>query len=138
MEYIVAIIIVSLLIFVWKFDDKSIKRKYNKLFLNREYLSTESFYEKYFKSKYTPKNIVFGVKKVLEEQLGTELSKLSAEDDFSKNLNFFFAHDSMADVEIVVGLESEFNIKISDSEAETAHTVNDIINLVCKKIEEKA
>ena len=138
MEYIVAIIIIFLLIFRWKFENKTIKQKYNKTFSNRETLSTELFYEKYYKNKNIPKHIVFGVKKVLEEQLGTELSRLSAEDDFSKNLNFFFAHDSMADVEIVVGLESEFNIKISDSDAETAHTVNDIINLVRKKIEEKA
>ena len=138
MEYIVALVVILLVFSLWYYENKSIKKKYNEAFLNREALTTELFYDKYFKEKQTPKHVVFGVKKVLEEQLDTDLSKLSAEDDFSKNLNFFFAHDSMADVEIVVGLENEFNIEINDNEADKAHTDNDIINLVCNKVEKKA
>ena len=44
----------------------------------------------------------------------------------------------MADVEIVVSLEKEFDIKIEDKEAERAHTVRDIVNLVWGKVKTKS
>jgi acyl carrier protein len=66
------------------------------------------------------------------------MSRLSAEDDFSKNLNFFWQYDSMADVEIVVRLEKEFDIKITDVEAERTKTVEDLVNLVWLKLQQRA
>jgi acyl carrier protein len=40
----------------------------------------------------------------------------------------------MANIEIVYALEKEFNIKILDAEAEETTTINDIFNLVARKI----
>jgi acyl carrier protein len=62
------------------------------------------------------------------------MSRLADNDDFSKNLSFFWDFDSMADVEIVCALEEKFGIKISDEEAEKAHTISEIVNLVYSKI----
>ena len=92
------------------------------------------FYTSYFKGTGISKKVVDGVKQVLEEQLSADLSRLSAEDDFSKNLNFFWKLDSLADVEIIIALEEEFNIKIEDFEAEQTFTVRDIVNLVSGKL----
>jgi acyl carrier protein len=62
------------------------------------------------------------------------MSCLHDEDDFSKNLNFFWEFDSLADVEIISALEKKFGVNITDEEAENAHTVNDIVNLVARKV----
>jgi acyl carrier protein len=62
------------------------------------------------------------------------MSQLISEDDFSQNLSFLWAWDSMADVEIVNQLEEKFHIKITDNEAEQAHTVKDIVLLVSRKV----
>ncbi len=74
------------------------------------------------------------MRKILEDELDADLSRLSVEDDFSQNLSFFWAYDSMADVEIVTRLEEEFRIKITDAEAGRTHTVEDIVNLVWNKL----
>jgi len=134
MEYKYALIIALLIAAVYFYDKSMNKKKLNKAFEGRESLTNKEFYNLYFKNSNTPEHIVNGVKEILEEQLGENLEKISAEDDFSKNINFFFERDSMADVEIVICLENKFNIKIEDSEAVETHTVRDIVNLVWRKI----
>ncbi len=62
------------------------------------------------------------------------MSRLRAEDDFSKNLSFFWDFDSMANVEIVLAIEEHFQIKIADPEAENTHTVSELVQLVSSKI----
>lgn len=104
-------------------------------FSGRERLSEEQFYERFFQDQGMPFCIVAGVKKILAEQLEADMSRLIDEDDFSKNLRFFWDFDSMADVEIISALEKEFSIKISDAEAENTHTVKDIVKLVARKLE---
>ena len=79
-----------------------------------------------------------GVKKVLEAQLDTDLSRMVDSDDFSNNLSFFWDFDSMADVEVVCALEQEFKIKITDEEAENSQTVREIVELVWRKVKENA
>ncbi|MEM7097586.1 MAG: phosphopantetheine-binding protein [Pseudomonadota bacterium] len=71
-----------------------------------------------------------GVRFVLEEQLGFDLSALRSSDDFRSNLKFFFDLDSMASVEIVYALEERFSISIADEEAEHASSIEDIVLLV--------
>jgi len=137
MEYIVALVVSILFFLYWFFEKRNAEIKYKSAFSGRKSISPETFYEKYFKEQKIPEHIVYGVKRILEEQLDTDLSKLEAEDDFSTNLNFFFALDSMADVEIVVALENEFKINIEDKETEKTHTVRDIVNLVWAKLKNK-
>jgi acyl carrier protein len=75
----------------------------------------------------------------LEDVLDADLSRLSAEDDFSKNLNFFWQEDSLADVEIFERIEEEFQIKLhqSDFDGLETTTINDIVNIVWRKVREK-
>ena len=117
-----------------KAEDKKRKNKILSVFGGRDELTPIEFYEKYYRENGIPEEIVLGVRKILEEQLGEDLSRLSSEDDFSQNLQFFFEFDSMVDVEIIIELEKYFNIKIEDTEAEKTCTVNDIIMLVTNKV----
>ena len=134
MEYKVVLFIVLIALALYFYDKNKHNKKSSKVFEGRESLTNQEFYNLYFKKNNTPEYIVIGVKEILEEQLGESLEKLSAEDDFSKNINFFFERDSMADVEIVICLENKFNIAIEDSEAVETHTVRDIVNLVWQKL----
>lgn len=109
-------------------------RKIEAVFADREQLSPKQFYERFFAANGVPFNVVQGVREILEEQLGADMSRLIDKDDFSKNLSFFWDFDSMANVEIVCALEERFSIKIENAEAERTHTVRDIVNLVCDKI----
>jgi acyl carrier protein len=112
-------------------------KKFEAVFAGREQLAIDQFYEKYFKDRGVPLHVVSGVRKILEEQLLADMSRLTDTDDFSKNLNFFFDFDSMVDVEIVCALEKEFSINISDEEAVNTKTINDIMQLVFRKLEDK-
>ena len=53
-------------------------------------------------------------------------------------LNSYIAEDLGADdldfVEIIMNCESEFNVTIPESDAATVHTVDDLINVVCKNL----
>ena len=112
-------------------------KKFEAVFSGREQLSIDQFYERYFKARGIPLHVVSGVRKIVEEQLLADMSRLTDTDDFSKNLNFFFDFDSMVDVEIVCALEKEFGIEISDEEAINTKTINDMMQLVCRKLEVK-
>jgi acyl carrier protein len=56
-----------------------------------------------------------------------------------KNLNFFWQEDSLADVEIFERIEEEFQIKLhqSDFDGLETTTINDIVNIVWRKVREK-
>jgi acyl carrier protein len=135
MEYVLGIIVFCVFIyFSVKRGDKQRANTIAAAFDGRESLSPEAFYDKFYRDKEVPVEVVLGVKKILEEHLDADLSKLSANDDFTKNLNFFWEFDSMANVEIVIALEEDFGIKIEDPEAEKTCTVDDIIMLVTGKL----
>lgn len=111
-------------------------KKVATVFSNREALPIEEFYHHYYSATNIPYSVIAGIIKILEEHLDADMSRLSIDDDFSKNLNFFWDYDSMADVEIICALEKTFDIKILDKEAEETKTINDIINLVARKTTE--
>lgn len=120
---------------VWSVQSESHakERKVQAAFACREFLSPEAFYDRYFLGLDIPPEIVLGIRKILEEHLGADMSRLHAEDDFSKNLSFFWDFDSMADVEIVLAIEEHFQIKIADSKAVKTHTVSELVQLVSSK-----
>lgn len=62
------------------------------------------------------------------------LFPLRAEIDESDLLQEDLGADSLDQVEITIGLESEFKIEITDVEAELCFTVKDLVALVEKKI----
>jgi acyl carrier protein len=115
-------------------QERTKRKKIEEAFADRQPLDERAFYERYFESRGVPFFVVSKVRKILEDELDADLSRLSVEDDFSKNLSFFWHYDSMASVEIVERLEEEFRIKITNTEAGQTHTVEDIVNLVWSKL----
>lgn len=69
------------------------------------------------------------VKKVVVEQLG------SNEDEVTINASFVddLSADSLDVVELVMGLEEEFDIEIPDEDAEKMATVADAVNYIDSK-----
>lgn len=135
MEYVLGFIVLCVFMyFSVKRGEQQRKSTIDTAFDGRQSLSSQEFYERYYKEKDVPAEIVFGVKDILEKHLDADLSKLKNSDDFSTNLSFFWDLDSMANVEIVIALEESFDIKIEDPEAEQTRTVDDIIMLVAGKL----
>lgn len=114
-------------------DAKARAVKLKEVFAGRDALSPEAFYFQYFKDAGIPVHVAATVRKILEDQLGADMSRLSAEDCFTTNLRFLLDADSMADVAILVALEKEFGIKISDAESENTRTIRDLVELVASK-----
>ena len=121
---------------IW--DIKKRDKKIKEVFGGREKLNVEDFYEKYFKARGVPFYVVQKIREILERELDADLSALSAEDDFSKNLSFFWDFDSLAGVEIVIGIEEEFQIRLTEQNVkEQTYTIDEIVNMVWQKIQEK-
>lgn len=115
-------------------ESRAKEKKIKEAFAGRESLTVEAFYDRYFLGLGVAPEVVSGIRKILEEQLGADMSRLHAEDDFSKNLSFFWDFDSMANVEIVLAIEEHFQLKIADPEAEQTHTVSELVQLVSSKV----
>ncbi|MFL6211474.1 MAG: acyl carrier protein [Pyrinomonadaceae bacterium] len=111
------------------------RRKLDVAFAGREPLDGPTFYERFFRTQNIPVEIVMTVRRILEEEIGVDLSRLHADDDFTGNIRFLLESDGLIGVEIVMRLEAEFKIKIDDAEAESAHTVRDIVELVWRKLQ---
>ena len=139
--YIFVGIVVALIIVVTPFvilDIKKRDRKIEAVFAERQELNERDFYEKYFEQKGVPFFIVQIVRQILERELSADLSRLSAADDFSKNLSFFWQYDSLADVEIVESIEEEFQIELTAEDLQNQfRTVDGIVDLVWRKVREK-
>lgn len=115
------------------------KKRIEKVFHGRQELNDRDFYEQYFESKGIPFYVVKKLREILEEVLEANLSRLSAADDFSKNLNFFWQEDSLADVEIFEKIEDEFAITLTQTDFDHLETmsITNIVNMIWKKIQER-
>ena len=67
---------------------------------------------------------------IIADKNGIEEGEITAESDFTNDLGM----DSLDLVELVLELENEFNIEISDSDAENIHTVAVAVEHVDRKI----
>jgi acyl carrier protein len=112
---------------------RQLEAKLDEAFHGRAPLSGEQFYDAYFAKQGIPKEIPLNVKRIFEEHFGTDFSRLNDDDDFSKELSFIWNYDSMVDVEIVIAIENEFGIKVTDSEATEMKTIKAIVETIWKK-----
>lgn len=67
--------------------------------------------------------------KIVSEQLGVAVDKVTRQSDFVKDLGA----DSLDTVELVMALEEEFDIEIPDEAAEKIKTVGDAIDYIAKQ-----
>jgi len=68
--------------------------------------------------------------RVIAEQLGIDENIVTPE----KSITADFGADSLDDIELVMAIEDEFLIEISDHEAERCVTVQHIFDLVASKV----
>lgn len=66
------------------------------------------------------------VQGVVSEQLGVDLEKVTADAEFVQDLNA----DSLDLVELIMQLEEEFGVEISDEQAESIVTVGDALEFI--------
>ena len=69
------------------------------------------------------------VKQIVAEQLGIEQSRIAN----TNSLTYGLGADSLDKVELVMAIEDEFAIEITDSDAEASQTVQAIIDYVAKR-----
>ncbi|MDD2709852.1 MAG: acyl carrier protein [Verrucomicrobiae bacterium] len=113
---------------------REFERRLEEAFQGRNALDDESFFTRYFAKRQIPKDIPVRIRRIFQEHLKADFSRISAEDDLSKELNFPWNYDSLADVEIVQALEKEFGVCFSDTEAAEAKTLLRIAELINQKI----
>lgn len=69
------------------------------------------------------------VRQLIADHLGVEIEKATPEASFIDDLG----GDSLDHVELVMAMEEEFGVEISDEAAESIHTVGDAIKLIERK-----
>ncbi|WP_100330881.1 acyl carrier protein [Bacillus xiapuensis] len=74
-------------------------------------------------------NVLERVTKIIVDRLGVEESQVTLEASFKEDLGA----DSLDVVELVMELEDEFNMEISDDDAEKIATVGDAVNYINSK-----
>ncbi|MBU1055733.1 MAG: acyl carrier protein [Proteobacteria bacterium] len=69
------------------------------------------------------------VKKIIVDKLGVDLSDVVPEASFVNDLGA----DSLDLVELIMTMEEEFEMEISDDDAETLVTVKDVIDFISSR-----
>ena len=68
------------------------------------------------------------VKELISKQLGKDLSEVTEEKELVKDLGA----DSLDAVELIMAIEEDFGVTISDEDGSNVKTVADIVNLIEK------
>lgn len=71
------------------------------------------------------------VKEIIMDQLGIPEEKITMDTTFTNDLEV----DSLDKVELVMNLEDEFHIEISDADAENIETITDVVKYVKSKLD---
>ena len=75
------------------------------------------------------KEILAKVKEMVEGQLGKTEEEISPESSFIEDLGA----DSLDLVELIMSMEDEFGLEISDEDAESIITVQDAVNFILER-----
>ena len=114
-------------------DDRALDR----VFGGRSLLSDDEFYERYFLDGSASKEVAVGIRAAFIEHVPLDMRRLAPEDNFGRELQFVWSHDSLADVELILDVEKKFGISISDQEGHETLTMGALIRLVDRKVKEK-
>ena len=68
------------------------------------------------------------VKQLIADQLGKDVSEIADDKDLVKDLGA----DSLDAVELIMAIEEEFGVTISDEDGSNVKTVKDVVNLIEK------
>nr|UNJ15502.1 acyl carrier protein [Cyanidiaceae sp.] len=74
------------------------------------------------------------VQSIVSEQLGINKEQISLNAHFTNDLGA----DSLDNVELVMAIEEEFNIVISDTDAEKISNVREAVEFIMNKLNKKA
>jgi acyl carrier protein len=74
----------------------------------------------------TAEKVETKVREIISEQLGVSVDQVTPEASFIEDLGA----DSLDIVELVMALEEEYGMEISDEEAEKIRTVRDVVNYI--------
>ena len=120
---------------MWIFDsDKKDKLKLAELFSNRAVRSDEDYDRTFFKNSSIDKDVVTQVRRIFIEQLGENYDLLEPDDDWTADYLVIWNLDSLGYVELMMAIEEEFEIKISDAEAAEMRSLRDITEMVSAKL----
>lgn len=75
-------------------------------------------------------NTIEKVAKIIADQLGSDVSTITAETDIQNDLGA----DSLDIAEMLITFEEEFNISIDESEAQNIKTVADVVKHIDARI----
>jgi len=72
------------------------------------------------------------IKEIISDQLGIDAEEIKMESSFVDDLGA----DSLDIVELIMALETEFDLEIPDEDAEKISMVSDVVNYIKKQTEE--
>ena len=82
----------------------------------------------------TEQDIVAGLGAIIEEIAGVPVDEVTPGKSFVDDLDI----DSLSMVEIAVGAQDKFGVKIPDDQLKDLTTVQDVVNYVARKVEGSA
>ena len=117
--------------------DKKTRARLNDLLSSKPERNDQDYFDEFYSGSDVSEEVVSKIRYIFCEQTGIALKSLEPDDDLSGDYSLIWALDSMADVEIVIALEQEFGIEISDAEASSMKSIRDISVIITSKLEEK-
>jgi acyl carrier protein len=108
-----------------------------RVFAGRSVLSDEAFYDRFFARSPAGRDVVTGVRQAFITCLPLDMRRLEPDDSFNRELQFVWACDSMADVELICEIEKRFAISLPEYRLVDVTTMREMVELVHRTLEAK-